>query len=327
MKNLISRLANKARHYKAVLRSFIFWKIECEYSYQLDRILSKLHYKETVAIKFESPKTALKKNLCIFSHFDQDNIIDPYVIYYLSELARCDCDIVFISASVDTNTTELEKIKPYCKKIMIKSNQGMDFAAYRIGIATENDLSHYDKVILANDSVYGPLFDIQSIINYGDQRHIDMWSASDSPEIAYHLQSYFIVFSKKLVASAHFKKFFKRIVSLKVKLNIIIHYEVGMSQYFLKRGFALKAFCDYSEINHSISFANNPTPNPTLFFWDAMIKHHQFPYVKREIFTNKSLTIDSANWQSFLKEYTHFDATLITSHLKRIENKPILQSI
>ena len=39
------------------------------------------------------------KRLCIFAHYDKDNLIDDYVIYYLRELKKSFNKIIFVSDS------------------------------------------------------------------------------------------------------------------------------------------------------------------------------------------------------------------------------------
>lgn len=321
----IKKFFNPLNYYR-LLRHIIFWRIRRPSNYLFDKITTILFYKETHAIQYQSTATPRKKNLCIFSHYDPDGSIDPYVEYYLRELARCDCDIIFVTAP-NTQPSALEHIKTYCKKIIAKSNQGRDFAAYRLAIQTESNLFHYEKVILANDSVYGPLFNIQKVIDFGDKHQLDLWSVTDSNEITYHLQSYFLVFSKSLVQHHLFMKFWKKIYSLKNRLNIVQYYELGLSTYFLKKGFKIKAYCDYTLLNDKIVFFKKCAINPTLYLWKTMITDYQCPFLKREIFTNTSLKIYLGDWAAVLKQYTNFDSTLIANHLHRIaKNNPLLSS-
>lgn len=303
---------------KQRLQHFIFWYIRRPLNNLIDHLVVKLTYREKSISYHEDSITPPKKNLCIFAHFDRHQQIDPYVVYYLSRLFYADCDIVFISACETLQSIDIENIKPYCKKILSKTNQGLDFASYRLGILSEHALSHYEKLIITNDSVYGPLFEIKNAIQYGEQHQLDIWGITDTPEIAYHLQSYFLVFSQSVLNTPAFKSFWLRVTSLKSKFNIIFNYEIGLSQYFLKKGLKIGAFCPYISFNDYAKVPNNPTPNPTLFFWDQLISDLQCPFIKRELLTNKHLPIDSTHWPLLLQQYTDFNPQLITDHLKRI---------
>src|SRR5436189_48293 len=83
----------------------------------------------------------------------------------------------------------------------------------------------YEKIIFTNDSIYGPFFNLNNIISYGEKHSLDMWGATDSYMIKYHIQSYFIVFSKSLFLHPLFNKFWDKVYNLGLKNNIIIRYE------------------------------------------------------------------------------------------------------
>jgi lipopolysaccharide biosynthesis protein len=46
----------------------------------------------------------VKKILAVFSHYDVDNIIDDYVVYYLLKLKEVVTDIIFVSTSMIGNS-------------------------------------------------------------------------------------------------------------------------------------------------------------------------------------------------------------------------------
>ena len=50
------------------------------------------------------------KRLCVFAHWDRDNIIDDYVIYYLKALKQVVSTLVFVS-DCDLPSEELEKLE------------------------------------------------------------------------------------------------------------------------------------------------------------------------------------------------------------------------
>ena len=51
--------------------------------------------------------------LAIFSHFDNDNMVDKYVIYMLEQLHKLKFDIVFVTTSEQIHQNELKKIEKY----------------------------------------------------------------------------------------------------------------------------------------------------------------------------------------------------------------------
>jgi lipopolysaccharide biosynthesis protein len=279
--------------------------------YFVDAIYSKLFHRKNLLISYNDFTYPLKKNLCIFSHFDPQNIIDDYVIYYLNKLAECDCDIIFVSTCMNLTDSEIKKINTICKKIIIKKNRGLDFSAYKHGLTTEKDLDKYEKLMLTNDSIYGPFFDLNNIISYGEKRNLDMWGATDSYMIKYHIQSYFIVFSKALFLQPLFKKFWHKVYNLGLKNNIIIRYEIGISQYFLKHGFKLGAYCSCPLLENHVNH------DPSHHSWDKLILNEQYPFIKRMLIRDNPHQVKIHYWQKLINKISPFDTHLITKHLKR----------
>ena len=142
-----------------------------------------------------SIKIKKKSNICIFSHYDPDGLVDSYVVHYLQELTKCHCDIIFVTTSHKLAQEQINKISPYCKKnYHIKITSEWILIHFKCGLNYIDNLIEYDKLILANDSVYGPFYDLEKLFNYGVVKGLDIWGATDSWAHKYHIQSYFIVF-------------------------------------------------------------------------------------------------------------------------------------
>lgn len=274
-----------------------------------------------------------KKYICVFSHYDKDSKVDDYVLFYLKSLFDYGCSINFVTTS-DINQKEQEKLFPYCEKIIIRKNEGIDFGSYKCGIDAIKNIEKYEKLIIANDSVYGPLYPIKELIEYGDNAGLDMWGATDSYELNYHVQSYFIVYSKRILTSPYFKIFWKGVRNLKFKWNVIFENEIGGSQFFLKKGFKLASFCDYFRIKQDIIRSKqtggcnlsdcryklliNKNINMTLTIWDVLIKDYRYPFIKRQLLRFNPERVDVSYFQDLLLKHTKFNPDLIENHLKRI---------
>ena len=99
------------------------------------------------------------------------------------------------------------------------------------------DLSRFDEVVVCNDSVYGPFYDLTEIFLRMEKVQCDFWGVTESDEIARHLQSYFLVFRKSVLADNAFGGFWERVEVVRDKKEIIERYEVGLLQLLLAHGF------------------------------------------------------------------------------------------
>ena len=104
------------------------------------------------------------KRICLFAGYDSNNIIHDYVIYYLKELSTV-ADVYYM-ADNEISDEEKEKIAPYVKEAYGFNHKKYDFGSWQelIKIIGWEKLSEYDELILANDSVFGPLYPMEKLI-------------------------------------------------------------------------------------------------------------------------------------------------------------------
>ena len=212
-----------------------------------------------------------KKYIAAFAHFDKDNLIDDYVVEYLKELKKVAEEIIFVS---DCNIIDSEylKINDLCYKIIAKRHEEYDFGSYKRGInELSNIINNYDNLIIANDSCY--LF--RSLIPVFQEMEskdgIDFWGLSQNTEgYPEHIQSYFMVFNKKIFCNQDFLNFFANVKKLDSKKSIIEDYEIGLTTKLLELGFKKGSFIEKV-------FKSNPT-DYQIFFNEII--NTKFPLIK-----------------------------------------------
>jgi glycosyltransferase involved in cell wall biosynthesis len=280
--------------------------------------------------------------LCIFSHFSKNNRVADYVSHYLRCLQQAGCDIVFVSTADSLPQCQVDELLTVCEMVVVRGNYGYDFGSYKCGIDLVNgELAGYSKLVLTNDSVYGPFNNISELINHGDSNELDVWGATDSFAISYHIQSYFIICKSNVFQSTAFNEFWgvvrwnQEAFRLK-KQQIIDNYEIGMSTHFIDHGFRLGAFCSVSNIRRLIydvvakSLKDDPVVrrlltsnisvchNPTHFYWDILIKYFRFPFIKKELLHVNPVQINISDWDTLISSFSNYDVTLITRHLNEL---------
>lgn len=182
--------------------------------------------------------------LCIFAHYDRDNTVDDYVYFYLGKLKRVCRRIIFVTTSVLDEVVKT-RLKTCCDSIITRKNQGYDFMSWRVGLDSES-LEGYDEILLCNDSVYGPLFPLEEVFSSMSEKPCDFWGITESHQISYHLQSYFLVLRKPVILSSVFQTFWGGITIQKSKAALIRTYEVGLSKVLLRAGFKAGVYAGYS---------------------------------------------------------------------------------
>ncbi len=278
----------------------------------------------------------LHPRLCIFSHYDADGRVDPHVLHYLGELARV-AEVMFVTSCPDLRAEDLSAVGRHCSRAIFRANRGRDFGGYRAGLERAGDLAGRAEILLANDSVYGPLADLASVVSEMEYRDLDLWGITESWEDDYHLQSYFLAARRPFFASAAFRDFWDRYDFPTDRRDVIARGEIGFSQLARRAGFRLGAFCDYRQV---VDFVNRRWPhhphrgtlqtlrvNPMLHAWRVLVGQFRCPFVKIELLRDNLQNIrDVAGWQQFLQERSAYPTRLIQDHLSRQWRRGSLRS-
>ncbi|KAA1053994.1 Alpha-L-Rha alpha-1,2-L-rhamnosyltransferase/alpha-L-Rha alpha-1,3-L- rhamnosyltransferase [Azospirillum argentinense] len=284
------------------------------------------------------------KRLVVFVHYDRKGIVHDFARHYLRQLADSGFAIVFVSNAPTLGASEVDWLQRHCALILRRANVGYDFGAYKEGIAAIPDLATLDTLLLANDSVYGPLHHIAGVLERMEPETADVWGASDCWEFSFHLQSYFLVFHKPALQSPAFAEFWSKLRYVQSKTWIIMKYEVGLTRAMRQAGLRCRAAFPYRDaaaalieavverdilsegidpvrknfIQQVFRIINAGRPlNSTHFFWDYMIAQMDFPFLKRELLQKNPAHIPLLTyWERVVKQSTDYDTDLILRHLE-----------
>ncbi|WP_161957311.1 rhamnan synthesis F family protein [Aestuariivirga litoralis] len=186
-------------------------------------------------------------SFCIYVHFDSRNSIHRYVREQLATLSARGYRIIFVSHAV--GSPPLETLSPFCTIQFHRQNIGHDFGAYHFGLRyLQSRGAHPAEVILTNDSCYGYFGDLTNIIEASRSSDALIWWLTDSYEIAYHVQSYFLRLSGELLSSLQFWRFWEHLPNTTDRSRIIRKGEVGFTQHMIKRGITVDCFAPYEQL-------------------------------------------------------------------------------
>lgn len=270
--------------------------------------------------------------ITIFAHYDKNNKIEDYVIYYLEGLKKVSKDIVFVSDS-NIDDDELKKLNNITIKNIIGSHGEYDFGSYKRGFTYlfENKLlENYDELIFVNDSCYGPLFSLENIWEEMSKKECDFWGITANPNGIgivdltkkkfkltkdYHIQTYFLCLKKQVFQNKKFQEFIENIKKENSKEEIIINYEIGLTKLLHTLDFRSEVYC----------LISNSLGDSHLKFWQKLIKIDKSPFLKRSLVLHKNLeTIYPLFLKSTIKN-TSMNYRIIKNDISknRLKNKPI----
>lgn len=210
--------------------------------------------------------------LFLFAGYDKNCIIDDALIYYVRTLSQYGDVILCMDSNCDDDETK--KINQYTIKTIATRHGEYDFGSYKRAFqyARDNDLlKNYGIVYMVNDSVFGPMFDINNTIKDIEQLPTDAAGIVISKHKTHtFMESWFVRLNKKIFMSDWFDTFMSNITKEEDKYIITVKYEHGLTNLIRNHG------CSCSGIyNFYGRFTYN---NPKSLF------KHGCPFVKKASF-------------------------------------------
>ncbi len=161
----------------------------------------------------------------------------------------------------------------------------------------------FDRLIFANDSCYAPIFSFENMFEKMEHSTADFWGPTVNNLIKLpHIQSYFIVFNKRIIKETAFRHFMKKIKPEKTQLDVINKYEIQLTKLLYNIGYTYDTFLDKKLVATSFYLKLFLNKSPFLkrkaFLGDffiippvfsiQMLKflHYPVKYIKTDINTN-----------------------------------------
>jgi lipopolysaccharide biosynthesis protein len=254
-----------------------------------------------------------------------------------------------------TNAPKLDPLAskalaPFTSELIHRNNFGLDFGAYKDGFL--DIISHHSpkRLILCNDSVYGPFTPLAPVLDRATPDIADVWGMTDCYDLRYHLQSYFILYHEKALASEALLAFWREAPYVDSRGWLIHHGEIALTQSMLAQSdLRVRALFPLSDVRMHLrrmiaadaaverkrrlppylrrehafridvgSALDTGIPlNPTHFFWDILIAECGFPFIKRDLLQFNPVKIPNlATWREIIRDRFGFDTMSIERHLQ-----------
>jgi hypothetical protein len=286
------------------------------------------------------PETGVKlgARVVLFMHFDSAGKVRPQLFDYMRDLAANGCDLVFVTNAGKLTEPAMQGLREICAGIIIRRNIGYDFGAWRDAILHLGlPRAETHEVILANDSVFGPLTPMGDVLRRLNYSKADIWGLTESWQVRYHLQSFFIAFGPAALHAEAWGKFWRRVRPVPMKSYVVRSYEIGITQAMVKGGLSCAAMWPYeallkkvdnasferlieeSETNagkldpiirnrklHAVrlrdAIARRVALNPTSDLWRQLLLSG-FPFIKRELLRDNPTKVDDVgDWVELVRE-------------------------
>jgi lipopolysaccharide biosynthesis protein len=149
---------------------------------------------------------------------------------------------------------EIQKL-PNNVRVFIRENRDYDFWSYRQGIFELLRDGYCGTITLLNSSfVATDSTKLLKIIKENECFGISGAVISDEKHL--HLQSWALNFSKTIIGNSEFLTWWRDMVQIDDREIVKEKYEIGLSQFLLKRGFQIKCWIDLQQKNPYLEKTN-----------------------------------------------------------------------
>lgn len=259
------------------------------------------------------------QDLCLFAHFNASGEIDAHVQRYVRAIHACGFELVFVSAS-PLHYRDVSELQAICRAVIVRPNGGLDFGSWAEAYSRYADQISGD-LLLANDSVYGPIDDLKAAVKRLRALPGDLRGMVESLEIAPHLQSWFLLLSPKAHRSEAFRNIMALDFSAMSKAEIIEKGEVGLSVQCRSAGLASSALFS---IAHRADDGDITRFNPSHMLWKELIEIYGVPFIKIELLRNNPYRLSNlSSWRAVVDARSPDWTSLIERHLATLQIFPV----
>lgn len=249
------------------------------------------------------------KRFGIFIFYEKYGTVNEYVKYLLKRMSflLSECCVVCNGYVTDEGRAWLEANTNY---VFYRENKGFDAGAYQDAILNRLGLSklrEFDKLVLFNNSFYGPIYSFEEMFAVMEQRNIDFWgiTALETKWTSYHIQTYFLVVGDRLLKSDTFEEYWRGQEECAIFRDAITKFELKITDFFAKQGFTCSAYIDYAECREEYGIEGSLV-NAVNY---ELLVEKRCPIVKRKYVMNSlegALAQSSADIMSYIKDHTDY---------------------
>ncbi len=240
----------------------------------------------------------------LFVAYAPTGMLQPFVRSYLGMLRDAGIAVTLV-VNADRPVLLDDSFLSLVACAIVRENRGYDFGAWAHALQIEPRLYGADALYIINDSVFGPrdAAAFASVVARVRASKADFIGLTETLERGWHIQSYFMVIKRELLASYAFQFFVNDIRILVDKDRIIDTYEVPLARRVRDAGFEAEALFPVDEAR-----------NPTLFAWRTLLAN-EFPFAKLLLLRGGFPHIDTVGMRKALRA-AGFDMDMIDATLR-----------
>lgn len=159
--------------------------------------------------------------------------------------------------------------------IVRKPNVGYDFGSWSTAFHLFPQIFEAQHLLILNDSNAGPFSSIKPVLNKLENSQFDLTGITDSLQIRYHLQSYFLHLNNRTLNNESVKRFWLNVRHHEDKFQVIQSYELGFTSLVQAQNL-------YAGAIYPWNLVSDYWENPSIHGATRLLELG-FPFTKREV--------------------------------------------
>jgi len=335
----------------AALREFLRF-IRWNFVVPVARVIGQIRQPRQILSVWPEGEITLGPKIVLFMHFDSRGVVRQQLLDYIQEFKDNGRTVVFVTNSAKLTPEGMAALQGLCAAVIVRRNIGYDFGAWRDAVDYLGlPRAETEEVIFANDSVFGPLLPLGDTLRRFNYEKADIWGLTESWQVRYHLQSFFMAFGPQALRAEAFRKFWASVRPVPMKFYVVNAYEVGITQAMLKGGLRCAALWGYEALIKLVNreeleklilaeeselgkadpiqvtrklqvlrirdgVARRVALNPTSDLWRQLLISG-FPFIKRELLRDNPTKVeDVGDWVEVVREVLAADPDPIVTDLR-----------
>lgn len=234
-------------------------------------------------------------------------------ILLLNELRAVSSNLIIV---INGDFYDANLLNKYTSNIIFRRNTGYDAAAYKEILKDKkyHDLiTSCEELVLCNNSFFGPFEKFNSMFEKMENNECDFWGiTSVKHDIVEHIQSYFLVFRKKILVEGVLFTFFNRFITFDMDYDDVCReFEIGLYNWLIKRGYKSAAYVQ----NISCDNYNN---------YYGSLKLDRVPVIKRKSFSKQFFDEKKVSEAlRYIRDNYFFDIDIIVKDVSKLYGQNI----
>ncbi len=255
----------------------------------------------------------MPEQVCLFAAHTPDGRLPPWTIYYLSELTSCGFLVHVALSGAEQISNETGQV---CRDNGIipweRPNIGHDFGAWQY-LLHNGCADNASRILLANDSVFGPLSDPGPVFRKMQSSGVDVWGTVETRAITPHLQSWFVCFEHGSFLAPAVQRTFRQNFADMSREELIWHGELGLSVACRAAELTMGACWSDSHVRIGTFFATNPMHS----HWRQFATSGTVPFIKTELLRDNPFRLTTAaRWKKIISPSSAFRPEWIEDYLR-----------